>query len=288
MRIWLIRTEAPSVDVNEKSSRVLIRSRNRPSIKEGDELMLVKWLGGDAAFTHTTKVRTTEQLKSATTDELGVTEILVEEWSPLRRTVELALLRYSLRFIWNVEKPYLHFRRGYRILPDQDFDTIVAGEPFIARTMYFELLNALPVPMRRTYEAEQLLGVPEVKSEFIFAERATVLYEFINKRVLLAGNLLMALDEIIKSAELVTEDGSQILHALYDDDVEDGPNARRPDNIATQAESFRMLRGELDQALDADSGTLGEDAIWQILGEMRQPHRFTLERRFEVLFQEAA
>src|SRR6267143_4421441 len=127
MANWLLREGSPSTEVSAQSSVVVIRIRRGLSIKPRDRLLLLSSLLERPAFTHRATVGSVEEVK-AEEDGLRVYRLTVDKWQPLDRAIERDEFRYSLTVVRNLEKPFLHFRQGYRRLPESDYISIREGE----------------------------------------------------------------------------------------------------------------------------------------------------------------
>lgn len=301
MRYWLIRTDAPSINVSLDDFVVKIISRRQTTIDEGDVLLLFKKGHQASAFGQYATVSRIEIDKVMVEDRSGEltgdlsiqTQIMVEEWKKLPNTEETSIevddLKYSLTFVRNLLKPELHFRRGYRLLPDKDFETITLGEAFVARTGYYELLNALPTTLRVAFESEELMTSAARGSLTTFESRLSRLHEFINSRVLTVGVLLKELNLAIHEIAIRNEEGGVFEHVFIGEEGEDKQTARHAgDNISYQSKIFDDLDQTLKQPLFEDPDERFLDVVARILDELKQPQRREVERRFERLFEVTA
>jgi hypothetical protein len=152
----------------------------------------------------------------------------------LTKNNRLSELEFSLPVIENYHKPEVHFQSQFRTLPNKDFDTIVNGWVYATRTVFGKLVNALP----RQNKLEFMIQAMDHFSTIDFRETALVdglefLYQYIDRRILSRGRLLVATDGIIKKeldSLLPPEDIGFI-----------DPETRSVQNISTQAKIFKSL-----------------------------------------------
>lgn len=194
MRHWLIRTDAPSIEVDFLRSIVLISSRRQPRIRPHDQLVFIS----NKARMPTASGEVTDLRHNTSGLDGYVTTIFYRQTRKSDELLELSDLWYSLQAVRNVANPLLHFRRGYRSLTPSDFATLVSGEVFVARTAYFQILAALPGPMQRAFYASELLREHSARPSF--ARKLANLWTFVADRIL--------------SAEEAMRDISASLHAL--------------------------------------------------------------------------
>jgi len=297
MRHWLVRVDAPSIKMAPGNKALVITSKRQPNIKAGDVIVLMTKVRQKGVFSKYTTVSGVEvsKVKKLPGEITVKTKVFLTGWESLSNTdgssSEVDVFNYSLTFVRNLLRPNLHFRRGYRILPVHDFETIQRGEAFVARTGYFELLNALPVTMRKKFLGEELLST----SSNAFVARLSRLNEFINIRVLSVGSLLSELNSVIRETSIQDEDGNLPDHLFVDGTAENNQTARSDgDNIFIQEKLFNDLNQSLKKPLseeilgDEDFDTNDTDVLAQILIELKKPARRLIEQRFENLFKAAS
>ena len=216
---------------------------------------------------------------------MKLTKIELDAAAALPEGLDLDALWYSLTVVRNTRKPHVHFRRGYRLLPLEDFETIKGGEPFIARSGYFELLNALPQSLRAAFESEQILAAGEGRERVSFRERLERIYVFIDQRVLAVGRLLHELADVIATVHL---DGGPIEHVFASDaEPTKGGFTSRPDDLAFQLRRFARLREVLTAEVSDQSVNEQRDLIGDTLRQLDSSERRSSEARFERLFAAA-
>jgi hypothetical protein len=237
-------------------------------------------------FTATATVARVTPIQSGGAEEAKLTQVELEGVAALPEGLDLDTFRYSLTIVRNTVKPYVHFRRGYRLLPHEDFETIEKGEPFIARSGYFDLLSALPRSLRAAFEAEQILLGEEGRTRVRFRDRLERLYAFIDRRVLAVGRLLSELAEVLSQVEL---DRAPMEHWF----VSEGDGIReglvsQPDDLFSQLLRFAGL-WEVLVGEDGDRAQVEErDIVSDAMRVLDLPDRRPIEARFERLFAAAA
>jgi hypothetical protein len=280
MSFWLMRQDAPSISIAREPPSLAIRSRRRPTIQEGDTIVTFSNAGGEAKFLDSATVTTVETQSPVDADRNRVTLVSVDAWRPLKEAVDLKNLLFSLTFVRNFAKPMLHFRRGYRTLPANDYETIMSGEVFVSRTLYYTLLHALPDTMRTAFQIERLLVPVVTRAGARFDELLRRLEEFIADRILSVGDVTIQLSRAIEECELVDANGKSLEHEFRDDPGKAGNIPVQPDNIAEQADRFESLREILGQnATGADGGGFARSIL-----SHSTPDALPSEGRFERLF----
>jgi hypothetical protein len=254
MSYWLVRGDAPSISAIDGPPGFEIKSRRQPSMQVGDSLVGLAGKGAAATFQNSGKVSSVNRSNEKDRDGYFRTVILVDEWSPLNDPIDLKSVMYSLTLVRNLAKPNLHFRQGYRRLPLDDYETIISGEVFVSRSCFFELLEALPQPTKTAFQFEEILRADSLHPDTGFAERLKRLETFITSRVLSIGNDIMKLDETIEQCNFKSEDGLQIEHVICEEPDDANSLAATNDNIAKQAELFRLLREAVNQARGTQTG----------------------------------
>jgi hypothetical protein len=220
----------------------------------GDSLVGLAGKGASATFQNSGEVSSVNRSVEKDRDGYFHTVISVDNWSPFIDPIDLKSVMYSLTLVRNLAKPNLHFRQGYRRLPFDDYETLISGEVFVSRSCFFELLEALPQPTKTAFQIEEILRADSLRSDTGFAERLKRLETFITSRVLSIGDVITELDETIKQCDFESEDGLQIEHVICEEP--DGANslAGTNDDIANQAELFRLLREAVNQARGRQTG----------------------------------
>jgi hypothetical protein len=281
MRCWLVRWNAPSISTSGDSPGFVITSRRQPSIKDGDTIVTFTYMGRDAEFKDSGKVVGVSHSDAKDEDGYFRTRVSVSEWSPLKEAVDLKSVLYSLTFVHNLEKPYLHFYRGYRSLPTEDFETIISGEVFVSRTAYYTLLEALPHSLQIAFQIQQLLEPPLRRTNTRFDEQLRRLEQFIADRVISIGNQIIELNRTIEQCEFHARNGSKLKHCIVDETQLSRAVPTRPDDIARQANLFEVLQDTARKYQE----TVNPELVSALI-IFRGSNRATLptESRFERLF----
>jgi hypothetical protein len=227
------------------------------------------------------------QLMDLSEDETGqkhVCKISVEDVRHLVEPLDVDVMWYSLTIVRNLVKPWLHFRRGYRLLPAVDFETIVKGQPFVARSGYYELLNALPPSLKAAYQAEEILSANGGRLHSSFRRSLERLHAYVDERVVAVGRLLASIGEL--AAALQLGDGA-VEHTFVSSPDEGGRLAGRADELGAQLRRFAKLQ----QALGIDplgrDGIEQPDAVVKAVHELDAPELQRAELRFERIFAAA-
>lgn len=282
---WMIRGDAPSIQVDDQSSTFIIKSRRKPRIRPNDDLLLMRRDLGLGTFTHHATVRRMED-RPATEDEGSQShKVVIDRWVPLDPPVEVDLFRYSLTAIRNQEKPYLHFNLGYRTLSNPDVSAILKAEPFLARTTYYELLNALPLELHREFLIEFALDQTFSESEASFHERTRRLINFIESRLLSVGKLLHELEAIISPLDLHGPEKAPIDHEFVDGTMGEENTDPMVDNLKEQVDLFKSLTALLTTSETSQEIYERGDLFQEVLFQMNSTDRQSVEEQFEVAFR---
>jgi hypothetical protein len=253
-----------------------------------DSIIYLSEYNDRKTFSHNAKILSIEPLDVFGDDYKFKTLFVVEDLTEISEQHELRNLLYSLTFIHNLSKPELHFRRGYRSLPPQDYKTIVDGELFVARTGYYDLLRALPSSLYYAFEAEELRYVSQPRMERYYINRLSRLYKFIQTRIMSIGKRIGELEIVIGQTDLGNKTGADYIHLITDESEGRDPG----DDIFKQSQYFKDLDQSLMQSLSFEKSEIEtrkivakSDVISQIIEELQKPERRNVENRFERIFE---
>jgi len=282
-RYWLVRSGTKTVELQPDHKALTIVSRQTPRMSIGDTVLFLEgW--EEKRFTATAGIARIVEIEGAGAEEMKLTKVELVDEVVLPEALDLDSMWYSLTIVRNTTRPHLHFRRGYRLLPQEDFYTIKKGEPFVARSGYFELLNALPQSLRVSFESEQILRAGEMRKRAGFRERLERLYAFIDQRVLAVGRLLHELAQEITKVDL---GDAPIDHRFVSEPDPIQGFAARPDELESQLRRFAGLWEILAKRLDDQALPGKRDLIGDTLRQLDVPERRQTEARFERLFAAA-
>lgn len=118
---------------------------------------------------------------------------------PLKETNLLSDLEYSIKAVDRFNNPIVHFQQQFRELDEKDFETIVKGWIYTARTAFGKLINSIP----RQNKLEFMLQAMNEFSTIDFKEvplnqGLRFLYQYIEVRILSRGRLLVETDTLIR------------------------------------------------------------------------------------------
>jgi HKD family nuclease len=251
---WLVRA-SPSVTVNPSKADFSIFSKRKPTIAEDDAIVMM--VGSDvasAAFIDFGSV--TSVISSATADNSGYeTKVAFSGQSEeLSESIKLELTSalYSLEFIKDTSRAAVYLRRGYRKISCDDFETIIEGRLYVARTGYHLLLNSLPELTQRRFLAERAEAGDDPEN---YQALLTSLLIFIEERIFAAGTLLEKTCALLAQLTQSISD-SPVDHLIVDVESPDLPS----DSILEQGEMFSLLKVALSDA----------SASWRIADEQQQ------------------
>jgi hypothetical protein len=227
------------------------------------------------------EVRETEFVKDDEGGRKYVVKIALKDMTPFSDPLALDVMWYSLTIVRNLERPWLHFRRGYRLLPAVDFESIKRGERFVARSGYYELLNALPPSLRAAYQAEEILAANGRRTRASFRQLLERLHTFIDERVLAVGRLLRDIGGLASKLRLGHE---ALEHTFTSEPNEVRRPDGRPDELGIQLFRFAKLQEALRTEPKEGGGPDDQDAVVAAIRELESPERQRAELRFERIF----
>ncbi len=285
MRHWLIRVDSQSVGIEPRFVSFTLYTRRRPSLSIGDRVLFLE--GEPAVFGHLATISEISSDAGESAESTAAAPLLRKPTTYVLSNVEklddplsLDEARFSLTIVRNTLKPWVHFRRGYRVLPSIDFESLVRRETFVARTGYFELLNSLPAKLRLIFQSEQVL-MSEPRS---YLERLQRLHTFLDTRVFEAGRLLRSIEEAVRSLQLKSDNAQPVAHLFAAESNGSATIDGQPDDLDAQVRRF----GRLYELLDSHSRDMKQppmDSIEAVIQELMDSNTNQTERRFERVFR---
>ncbi len=176
-------------------------------------------------------------------------------------------LAFSLLSVEEYEHPQVHFQAQMRLLPQEDYETVLNGWVYLSRTAFGKLANALPLANRLEFRIRML---KEFKTEILpnldYVALFGMLYDYIDTRILSRGRLLIETADMLK--EVFSDLGPEEIAAIGFASPE---RPSQGDSIEVQANLFRELFAD------------GKLAVLQQLNEEVIANRSS-EDRFNKLF----
>jgi hypothetical protein len=176
-------------------------------------------------------------------------------------------LEYSLKFVKSYNNPIVHFHQTIRTLEKDDFETINKGLIYMIRTVFGKIVNVLPRQNKLEFMLQSMdkFSTIDFKGKSLY-DGYQFLLEYLDRRILQKGRLLMHSDNLLKS---------NFDHILPVEEIGFIDPERTEGNILSeQADLFRKL---------FDS-TSGNKSIDKILSWNNAP-RDHVESRFEKIFE---
>jgi hypothetical protein len=239
----MVKKEAFSVGFNG-TFRVESKRTRLPIIKD-DHLIVVKPENNELLFINSGTITSIGKVENAPLKLSAVNPREKSEPSyyhyfdfhidkALKENNLLSQLEYSLPIVEDYIHPEVHFQSQFRGLSDNDFDTIVNGWVYATRTVFGKLFNSLP----RQNKLEFMIQAMDKFSTVDFKDKTLLeglefLYEYIERRILSRGRLLVATDDILTKKFGGLLPASEI--GLID------PETKVVHKIAPQADIFRQL-----------------------------------------------
>ncbi len=193
-----------AVNRRQKRSFFISSAVNELSIRNDDKLIIAAPIYKDLKFTEEAVVTKTGDVRIIKPSLKEVEENNKASKPPLKEKYEhpfeleiikqlsenntLNDLEYSLQSVYSYHKPIVHFQQQFRALNKNDFETIVNGWVYSARTVFGKLANAMP----RQNKLELMLQAMDKFNTVDFAkisllEGLNFLYDYIDRRILSRG-----------------------------------------------------------------------------------------------------
>ena len=268
-RAWAI--DVRYFDANSKAFR--ITSKRAISIQPGHVVVAFSRNGGGVTFmwhgaiTSRTPEKEEEEAE-AIEYVLGVSGVHEFDDGP-RDLVDFA---FSLVKVYRYEEPWRHFNRSYVSIDTFDFETILKGWVFYARTAFGTFANALPT--EKLFEYLQLAAEEQPARVVRGGDMASawrLLREFIQDEYVAPAAIFRESASILRELAVEVEDA-----ALTEQFGVSGEN-QRTDTIVAQSERFDSFVESLDEDSDVP-------LLQQFDRAMDEDHH--TEDRFEKRFAE--
>lgn len=146
----------------------------------------------------------------------------------------LSELEYSLKDVYRYNNPIVHFQTQYRELDDNDYETIIKGLVYTARTAFGKLVNSIP----RQNKLEFMIRAMNEFSTIDFVKiplqnGLDFLYDYIERRILKKGLLLVEIDRLLNNKFKDILPPNEV--GFID------PETERHNTISVQAKYFEQL-----------------------------------------------
>lgn len=152
----------------------------------------------------------------------------------LKKNNLLSDLEYSIKSVYRFNSPIVHFQSQFRSLSKQDYETIVNGWIYIARTAFGKMINAIPRQNKLEFMLQAMDHFSTVDFRTISLNEGLVfLYDYIDRRILSRGRLLVA------TKKLIEEHLSDILPISEVGFI--NPETKGTNNLNIQAQAFENL-----------------------------------------------
>jgi len=146
----------------------------------------------------------------------------------------LSDLEYSIKSVYRFNNPIVHFQQQFRSLSKQDYDTIVHGWVYAARTTFGKLINAIPRQNKLEFMLQAMDHFSTVDFRDIALDEGVVfLYNYIDRRILSRGRLLVATNKLIKDhlSDIIPSEEIGFFN----------PKTKQTNNLNLQASAFEDL-----------------------------------------------
>ncbi len=218
--------------VNDDKFVFSFKTRLNFSGEEGDRVVLLGSEGEGFYFEFTAQIISIE---SKASDEQKLRDIIVtlSDLEPIKTPSKIDDLMYSLHKVYNYDRPHIHFNRVYSRLTNDDFDVIVNGRIFIARTAFGKLVNSLHRQHRISFVQMLIERNPNIYfTSRKYDEAFDLLKEYIETRILIFTEFLSDAWNIFQIIN--PDNNNQIAFAESND--------KRRDLISQQIEAINIIK----------------------------------------------
>jgi hypothetical protein len=147
-------------------------------------------------------------------------------------------LSFSLTAIDLYTKPYRHFQKQLRSVESEDYETIVKGYVYVARTAFGKIANAMPPANRMEFT---LLSMEKFQNEYLkeidYMKALEFLFDYIDRKIIEPGRYLVNSDLLLQKVFKNTAVPFERIGFLESEEKE-------PDSIHEQAKLFKDLFGQ--------------------------------------------
>jgi hypothetical protein len=304
MRHWLVRTGTRKLLIDKDRRHFTVWAKRVARFAVGDLIVLLD-TEDDNAFSHVASVSAVQRpdvegrfapipggdLKSSNLDEfdpeLKPTRVVLTNLQTLPEGLSREVMQFSLTIVRNLNFPNRHFSRGYRLLPPDDFKTLVVGDVFVARTAFLQLLKSLPLRLRVDFQVSELLSTQPTSGQQRHRDRLARLVTFLDERVFAAGRLISAIAQQAAQLDHAIGAANPVEHYFVREAVPNRLFSRSADPLSTQAQRFEALWQEMNTTSEFSGELSGVGFLDLLLTQLGEPQRRRVESRFEQLFRSA-
>ncbi len=145
----------------------------------------------------TANIEWIEPIESLDTFERRGYKIELRDVTEIESRLSVTDLAYSLKKIYNFDRPRSHFGMPYGWISEEDYYTISSSTIFYARTAFLSFFLSLPQDLQLEFRRETFpLTVDTSNEPFPYKLRWEQLLEYLNKRIFSIGNILNRIDDL--------------------------------------------------------------------------------------------
>lgn len=201
MKYWFFKLENNSL--NDK--RLNFATRTKFKGKIGDGIIFLTRQSGEFSFTSYGIINLIKSKKLE--DKLYVNEIFLKIYEITEQVNLLENYNYSLKRITNFKRPEVNFKAQLGSLHKAEYEGIIAGEFFYARTAFGKYVNALPQEHQLAFIKYFMEIAPEIyfNPTKNFDRALEILEDYIENRVTTPARLMNEGFKILTKYVLETE-----------------------------------------------------------------------------------
>ena len=236
---WVFNTNYLQLSLNSNGNFfVELKSYRNINIEEGDFFLILSKKYDNYFFISWGQITEKKMERRKDPDFPDTFTFTLSEPSELKDYNSLKDLAYSLQKIYYFDEPWINFRRQYSRISKIDFDNVVKGNIYYARTFFGKIIKCLPYEHKLGFISK---AISTASDSYIRGENyelaLQLLKEYLDQNLFIYGEYLISIHENLKNM-IPRED---IDEAGF---LNDADNKNDKKIIVIQAEIFRSLFSE--------------------------------------------
>lgn len=271
LKHWVIRGK------NVAGNTLTIKAAREVGLSPGDAIVVLSWDGDSLSFAWHAEI--VDRLGSVKLDDAQKSfRFEIGEPRRIENPLSVLDLGFSLLKVYRHQRPDVHFRRPYtRILP-VDFESIVKGRVFWARTALGVFVSQLPRSAIDSFIRDLAAKNPRMLVKTSYRDLWNAFRKIVIGELLSAHTLLQGIKESCDTDSIIQgATGADFNNLkLYDSDVVRSDVRQDGDSLAPQFQRLARLKAALGQ----------QEAEMALLDDIEAAiHESDWEERFEKVFE---
>lgn len=268
---WVLRYQLPYKQDLPTEKFVVFVDRGRLKISPGDKVVLLedKVPIGLQFFAHTTvasvePVKSTDNVPLAGSTEQKALKLTLEPPTRLDPARQLSTFAQSLISVTKHKTPAKQFSRSkIKKISLDDYDTIVEGEIFVARTFFIKTYIGMSRNLRFRFQTYCMKhGCDLTASNVSFGQRAQLMIDFVKTHILPLASYVLVAKKLYEGIECAEKPRFEKLMTSSDN----GQSVRPFGSLAVPAAEIVKLAEGQQGILDIVVGELSNDSEFRFEG----------------------